>query len=223
MSKLVKKSVTRKLVKKSNGSQSYWFDTITQKPWAGRARSSDGQWYIYGSDGTETLVGNSEYADAPVSQLDNVKKSYNVQNLGIINKGLQAFGRPLKQRSAILGNIFMESGGDPEAVNGSHYGIMQWSTGRYPSKNPSLLRQVEHTDSTMRVHGGNEWVPSKGRLILENPKSSLEDATNSIGRYYERPGAQSFPRRIDAAKIFNSYFATPRDSVEQGLIDPMFK
>lgn len=222
MSKLVKKSVTKKLVKKSNGSQSYWFDTVTQKPWAGRAKS-DNQWHIYGSDGTKTLVGNSEYADAPVVKLDNIKKDYNVENLGIINKGLQSLGRPLKQRAAILGNMFIESGGNPNAVNGSHYGLMQWSTERYPSKDPSLLRQIEHTDSTMRVHGGNEWVPSKGRSILENQESSLEDATNSIGRYYERPGDKVFPRRIRAAKIFSDYFATPRDSVEQGLINPMFK
>lgn len=222
MNKLVKKPVTRKLVRKSNGKQSYWFDTVTNKPWAGRAKVGN-QWYIFGSDGTKTLIGDSEYADAPIDELNSIKKDYNIENLGIINKGLEALGNPIKQRVSLLGNIFMESGGDPTAVNGSHFGIMQWSTGRYPSKDPSLLKQIEHIDSTIRVNNGNEWVPSKGRLIFKNPKSSLEESTNAVGRYYERPGQKTFPLRVKAAKIFSNYFATPRDSVDLGLIDPMFK
>ncbi len=72
---------------KNTGKPKYWKDAITNKRWAGRQQDEDGNWYIYGSDGTKTLVGKNKYNFEGIQTTNN--RSYNPEYLNIITKALE--------------------------------------------------------------------------------------------------------------------------------------
>lgn len=108
--------------KDTNGKPLYWVDKATGKRWAGRAKHK-GKWYIYGSDGTKTLIGDNKYNFKDITTTDN--RPYNPKNLNTITQRLENY--PIKQRATIVGNIIEESGGNPlaKSKNGTYQGLLQ--------------------------------------------------------------------------------------------------
>jgi len=129
--------------------------------------------------------------------------------------------------AGVMGNIYGESGFDPEAIeaaNGEGHGLCQWSYGRKlqlfkyaESKGVSwtdvntqiefLITEIEGTGPASGYATAQMGSVYNGyrKSDWENA-TTVEDATTAFCYVFERPGAPRLDRRIEAAnKYYNEY------------------
>lgn len=222
-----------RLITNKQGKPMYWTDTSTGKRWAGRQRARDGNWYIYGSDGTKTLIGKNKYNLNGLKTTNN--RPYSAYNLSQIAQSLE--GVPIKQRATIVGNIAEESGGNPMAKsqNGTYQGLLQWGADRYKiqSNNPyvelqnqlNYLKQTKNntTDRKSWTDGGKGSGYKTGQQAYNtftNNKSTLPQVHRAFSYGYVRPLGKedSYQNRLKVVNQVYPRIINAKDSVDLGLL-----
>lgn len=218
--------------KDTSGKPLYWIDKATGKRWAGRAKYK-GKWYIYGSDGTKTLVGDNKYNFEDITTTGN--RPYNSKNLNIITQQFEDY--PAKQRATIVGNIIEESGGNPLAKsNGNTYqGLLQWGKDRYIIQNSNERNELNNQINYLRQSINNitdrkSWTDGGTGSGYVSLKDAYKDFTNenlplskihrafSFG--YVRPLGKenSYRNRLKVVQQVYPRIILARDSIESGLL-----
>lgn len=130
-------------------------------------------------------------------------RTYEEDAISALNDSLSYL--PPVQRSAVLGSIIEESGGDPLAKSkgGTYQGLLQWGADRYrisdgASAEEELSKQLQYlrnslkdtTDGKSWTHGGkgsgyNSFRDTYGGF--HDPNASLEDVFRAFSFGYVRP------------------------------------
>lgn len=215
----------------NTGKSMYWVDADTKKRWAGRQQDEDGNWYIYGSDGTKTLVGKNKYNFEGIQTTNN--RSYNPEYLNIITKALENL--PINQRSTVVGNIIEESGGDPLKTNGTFQGLLQWDKDRYRLKSNDPQKEIDNqlnylyqtkdntTDRKSWTDGGKGsgfMTGKESHQTFVSDKSSLPQTHRAFTFSYVRPSnrAKTNQERLEVVQQVYPRIINTADSVSIGLL-----
>lgn len=218
--------------KDTNGKPLYWVDKATGKRWAGRAKHK-GKWYIYGSDGTKTLIGDNKYNFKDITTTDN--RPYNPKNLNTITQRLENY--PIKQRATIIGNIIEESGGNPlaKSKNETYQGLLQWGKDRYVIQSDNEQKELNNQINYLQQSINNttdkkSWTDGGTGSGYMSLREAYDDFTNenlplskvhrafSFG--YVRPLGKedSYRNRLKVVQQVYPRIILAKDSIESGLL-----
>lgn len=218
--------------KDTNGKPICWIDKATGKRWAGRAKHKN-KWYLYGSDGTKTLIGDNKYNFKGITTTDN--RPYNSKNLNTITQRLENY--PIKQRATIIGNIIEESGGNPlaKSENKTYQGLLQWGKDRYIIQSndtqEELNNQINYLQQSINnITDKKSWTNGGAGSGYISLKDAYKDFTNnnlplskvhrafSFG--YVRPLGKenSYKNRLTVVQQVYPRIILAKDSIESGLL-----
>lgn len=215
-----------------------WLDAKTNRPYAGR-RKEGNNWYIYGSDGTRTLVGNNKYNISYTTKNGNNKKINRVRSAANLSQMNDYFANILNpfQRAALIGSAIQESGGDVYAKTPLYVGLLQYVPNRYTIKHNNnsqkeLKSQLDYINST--VNGSSkDWTRgvrssgySSGKDAYNSFKNatSIEDAVRALTYGYIRPGKvkKETMERGEIAQHIYPQIMNASDSIAMGLLPPIY-
>lgn len=152
-------------------------------------------------------------------------RRYNADYINYINNSLEKSGIDSLHRSAILGNIIEESGGDPFAIDSTktYSGLLQWGPDRYvigDEKDPYreidnqlayfLSTQGNLTDKKSWTHGGkgSGYNSLKDAYNRYSTADNLEDVMHALTWGYVRPAGKqdSYNNRLRVAQqVYDRY------------------
>lgn len=133
------------------------------------------------------------------SSYKNAKKIFNVLTKKMGFSGAGAAG--------VLGNFAIESSFNPQASNGSHFGLAQWSQSRLNAGNmkgydPSTLT-FDNEVKLMQSELNGAYKSAKDKV---GHATSVQDAAVQWDSLYEQSGGASDDKRIAAAQFFYKEF-----------------
>lgn len=137
---------------------------------------------------------NTNYADGWKERTPIVSQQpADFGNMGTIREGLRKRGvNNVAHQDAIIANIMVESGGNPNAknANSSARGYLQWLKARHPSAwDPES--QLDYIANTYNKLDGTNWLDKNAYNKFMNTTDSLE-AARLFRRYYERPEKSTY-------------------------------
>lgn len=218
--------------KDTNGKPLYWINKSTGKRWVGRAKHK-GNWYIYGSDGTKTLIGDNKYNFDDIITTN--RRPYNPKNLNIITQRFEKY--PIKQRATVVGNIIEESGGNPlaKSENGTYQGLIQWGNDRYVIQSNNEQKELNNQINYLQQSINNttdrkSWTDGGTGSGYMSLREAHDDFTNenlplskvhrafSFG--YVRPLGKenSYRNRLKVVQQVYPRIILASDSIESGLL-----
>lgn len=149
------------------------------------------------AEAANSATGN--WKDKNSSTYKNAKKIFNLLTKKMGFSGAGAAG--------VLGNFAIESSFNPQASNGTHFGIAQWSQDRLNAGN-----MKGYDSSTLTFDNEMKLMQKELNGSYKNAKdkvghaTSVKDAADQWDALYEQSGGASDGQREDAAQFFYKEF-----------------